>query len=423
MQQTITKNKPSGLFSRIHSATDDRLPLQEAAQLAIQVEFTTIPAYLTALYSINQLDTPAYQLLRSVVMEEMFHVNQAANILVAIGGLPRFTNQPGQPNVVPEYPNYLPHANPKTTPYVGLYRASPEVFENVFAAIETPAPPHAPPEGDNYNTIAQLYDALRDGMLAYNGKTPLFTPDPKGRQRTDIYLGKFGGKPTDVTDIDKAQKAITQIVQQGEGSVPEGQSLIPIEPWSTYNSYGKRSDGTYGPILGTPYEMSHFTKFRSVALDAANFPSTYPIISNARREDFTNSLAIETSEQFNIAYSIMLDALELSFRKPLDDKAPDPFFALSLPLMHETMPNLARSLMITPARSDGDKEVGPNAAPTFIYKPNTKLDDLFEGINNVMGIVRDTIQDGAAREAKLKLQARALESVTKLKAVHKNSAH
>ena len=81
----------SGLFSRVQAEHADRRALQEAAQLAIQVEFTTIPAYLTALYSISEPDTDAYQLLRSVVMEEMFHLNQAANLLVGIGGLPKLT--------------------------------------------------------------------------------------------------------------------------------------------------------------------------------------------------------------------------------------------------------------------------------------------------------------------------------------------
>lgn len=374
MQQTISKG---GLFS--HAKTYDREQLQSFAQLALQVEFTTIPAYLTALYSIKQLDSQAYQLLRSVVMEEMFHVNQAANILVSIGGLPCFTG-----SAVPTYPNYLPHANPNTTPYVGLYRASTDVFENVFAAIETPAPTGAPPEGDNYDTIAQLYKFMVDALEHYSGSTPLFTQDPKGRQRTDIYLGKFGGKPTDVTDLKSAKFAVLQVTQQGEGSVPDAQPLVPIERWGAYNHYGNRTDGTYGPIIGTPFEMSHFKKFRTVALDTANFPETYPIISNARREDFTHNVALLAAEAFDLAYSIMLDAMQLSFRKPEREGTPDPFFAAALPLMHQAMPVLARVLMTTPMRDDGDNTVGPNAAPTFLYRPNTTIHVLSEQLNKLI---------------------------------------
>lgn len=40
---------PAGLFSRMRGIHDDRLPLQQAAQLAVDVEFATILACLMAL--------------------------------------------------------------------------------------------------------------------------------------------------------------------------------------------------------------------------------------------------------------------------------------------------------------------------------------------------------------------------------------
>ncbi len=394
MARSTTKNEPVGLFDRLRTASakraavgeDPRLPVQEAAQLAMMVEFSTIPVYLTGLYSISQPDSTAYQLLRSVVMEEMFHLNQAANILVGIGGLPRFTGK-----FVPQYPGYLPHANPNTTAYLGLYRASIDVFENVFAAIETPAPPHAPPQGKHYDTIAQLYEALVDAMERFPEKV-LFRPNPRARQRVDIYLGKFGGKPIEVTNLETAKLGVEEIVQQGEGSVPVGEPLTPTEPWSTYNAYGMRTDGTYGPIIGTPYELSHFLKFRKVALDTANFPSTYPIISNIRAKDVTNPEATKLGKLFDRAYSIMLDSLDASFRQPPHANAPDPFFAVALPLMHQVMPILARVLMTTPAQADGNGSVGPNAAPMFLYAPDCKIDELVTGIRSILKTSSDSQQ-------------------------------
>jgi hypothetical protein len=403
MSHAIQSSRPFGdLFSRISDIQDSRLPLQETVQLAVQIEFSTIPAYLTALYSIKQPDSQAYQLLRSVVVEEMFHVNQAANLLVAIGGLPKVTGE-----AVPTYPNYLPHANPDTTPYVGLYRASPDVFENVFAAIETPAPPHAPPRGERYDTIAQVYDALLGALASYSGSEPLFGPHPDGRQRVDIYLGKFGGKPIEVTDMATARLGVRQIQQQGEGSVPEAQSYEPLEPWATYNQYGQRTDGTYGPIIGTPYEMSHFKKFRTVALDTAGFPETYPILSNPQIDDFHDPRVIETAEVFDAAYSIMLEALEASFRQPKAPGEPDPFFALALPLMHQVMPALARSLMTSATRHGGDSAVGPNAAPTFRYRPGCTLKDIPEGISRVIDQAKQGTSGGDSVGADLALLAQA----------------
>ena len=400
---------PIGLFSRLRNSIDDRAALQEAAQLAVRVEFTTVPAYLTALYSISQADSDAYQALRSVVVEEMFHVNQAANLLVAIGGLPRFTG-PDAPN----YPGYLPHANSHTTPYVGLYRASADVFENVFAAIETPAPTDAPPEGDDYNTIAQLYGALRLGLARYQGTTLLFTPNPEGRQRDDIYLGKFGGRAVAVTDIASANFAIAHIVQQGEGHVPIGRPLMPFERFGAYNQYGKRTDGTYGPIIGTPYELSHFIKFRTAALDPTHFPATYPIVANPRREDFTNPAAIAKAKQFDAAYSIVLQALEASFRIAGGPGTPEPYFATALPLMHHVLPDLARALMTTATRSDGDPAVGPNAAPTFVYDAGANVAELGNGIEGVIDLVVRTAPNTAARDAALRPLRRAMNGVRML---------
>jgi len=395
-----------GLFARIRDNVDDRGALQEAAQLAVQVEFTTVPAYLTALYSISEPESAAYQALRSVVIEEMFHVNQAANLLVAIGGVPRFT-----PPHAPTYPCYLPRANPRSTPFIGLYRASPEVFENIFAAIETPAPTDAPPQGDHYDTIAQLYGALRQGLDHYQGPPPLFAPNPTARQRSDIYLGKFGGRPIVVDNLRRANAGITQIVQQGEGHLPIGRPLAPFERFGAYNQYGMRTDGTYGPIIGTPYELSHFVKFRNAALDTANFPATYPIVSNARLEDFTNPIALEKARQFDTAYSIVLQALEATFRIPAAATAPDPYFATALPLMHQVLPNLARALMSTPTRADGDPDAGPTAAPTFVYDPNANVTGLGSGIEGVMRLVGQTAPNRAARDAELNPLERALEGV------------
>jgi len=394
MAKTPSPAKTTGLFSRLLGGSDDREALQEAAQLALEVEFTTIPAYLSALYSIAQPSSDAYQLLRSVVVEEMFHLNQAANLLIGIGGLPRLTG-----DATPSYPTYLPKANKATTPFIGLVEASTNVFANVFAAIEAPAPPLAPPQPDQYDTIAQLYEALRRGLHSYRGPQ-LFTPNPKGRQRTDIYLGKFGGKPVAVTDMASADFGIQQIVQQGEGHAPFGKPLDPQQKWGTYNYYGMRSDGTYGPILGTPLESTHFVKFRTIALDTANFPKTRAIVSNPKLDDFSNGEAREKAKAFDIAYSVLLKALEATFRADPDPMfgASDPYFGVALPLMHDVMPSLALSLMSTPALENGDPDVGPYAAPTFTWRADADLKQLGQGIEASMGLVKRSPRPVAASD-------------------------
>ncbi|PWC47414.1 ferritin-like protein [Azospirillum sp. TSA6c] len=358
--------------------------LRAAAQLAIQVEFTTVPAYLTALYSITDKSSAAYQALRSVVVEEMFHLNQAANILVGIGGQPKLTG-----SVVPVYPAYLPSASTTATPYVGLYRASQAVFRNVFMAIETPAPFTAPPQGSDYQTIGQLYKALSDGIehcVEQYGAAAVFAENPMAEQRTDIYLGKFGGKAVKVTDADSAQLGIQQIVQQGEGAVNPTHPLVPQQPYGAYEHYGARTDGTYGPILGTPYELSHYYKFLRVA-DAPDFPDTLPIVSNPRVSDFTNATAVQAVKTFNVGYSVMLKNLEASFTKA--GGAADVYFTLALPLMHNQLPTLANLLMQLPVFPDGDPSVGPNAAPTFEYVEDASFDSFLAALKVLDKLLAD----------------------------------
>ena len=342
---------------------DDREALQQAAQLALQVEFSTIPVYLTGLYSIQDPSSEAFQALRAVVMEEMFHVNVAANLVVALGALPRFTG-----DAAPKYPGHLPHANPNTTPLLGLYPASVDVFGKVYAAIENPAPADAPPQADQYDSIAQLYKALSDAIQAYPGD-PFADPDPNGRQRTDIYLGKFGGDVQVIRCKKTAQHAIDQIVRQGEGAVPPYAPLVPVEPFGSYNHYGARTDGTYGPILGTPLELSHWARFQRIALSTDPFPPTAPIISNAHAATLTNPEARHLAHLFNHAYNAMLHGFERSFQQ-----GGDPYFGQVLHLMHKVLPDLSRTLMKTPAYKGGDADVGPYAAPPWEAALDTNFD-------------------------------------------------
>ena len=83
--------------------------LREHLQLAIQIELTTIPPYLYAMYSIEDRANVATKLIRSVAAEEMLHATLMANILLGVGGEPRFYD----PEVIPRYPGPLPHHTPE----------------------------------------------------------------------------------------------------------------------------------------------------------------------------------------------------------------------------------------------------------------------------------------------------------------------
>ena len=49
-------------------------------QYAIDLEFWTIPFYLSAMYSIKDKNSRAYQLIRTIVNQEMLHLQSICNV-------------------------------------------------------------------------------------------------------------------------------------------------------------------------------------------------------------------------------------------------------------------------------------------------------------------------------------------------------
>ena len=82
--------------------------LRQHLALAVQVELTTVPPYLYALYSIEDQTSEAARLIKSVVAEEMLHAALVANLLVAVGGATRLPESGYRPGV--SRPASPPHA-------------------------------------------------------------------------------------------------------------------------------------------------------------------------------------------------------------------------------------------------------------------------------------------------------------------------
>lgn len=59
--------------------------LKKNLRTAIELEFATLPLYLTAMYSMTVQSYPAYDAVRTVLMEEMVHMGTACNLLAALG--------------------------------------------------------------------------------------------------------------------------------------------------------------------------------------------------------------------------------------------------------------------------------------------------------------------------------------------------
>jgi hypothetical protein len=352
-QVRVTRSEP-----KVHRRITTPEDLLEHLQWALCVELSTIPPYLCALYSIADTGAPAYALIRSVVVEEMLHMALVSNLMNAIGGRPSLA-----PKYVPLYPGYMKH-HAAGGPFIQLQPLSQSVAKTVFMAIEAPeSSPKAPAEGEHFHTIGQFYKAVEEGFETCADRYPdLFEADT-GFQRADTYFGGGGGELVLVHDLLSAKQALTEITEQGEGA-PEPHPPLPGEErFGDHEYYGTRLDATYGPILGTPWELSHYRKFQQLADGEVALPSIYPMQANPSSERLSGSTK-KLAELTDSCYTLVLRGLERLFTSA---DAEHGFFTVAFPVMQAALPRLCALLMQTPLELAADPTVGPTAGPAFLY--------------------------------------------------------
>jgi hypothetical protein len=218
----------------------DARSLCEHLQIAMELELSTLPPYMCALYSIQDgTNIEAAGLIRSVLMEEMLHLTLAANILNAIGGRPVLARK----GVAPAYPATLPDSDKSFT--ISLLPFSREAIAG-FMRIELPAAPHAPPQADGYHTIGQFYEAIAGALkrLARQGAVR-FDHHPERQVSPDDYYNGHG-KVIVVDSLEAALKAINEIRDQGEGM---------------HHSVMEEN----APLDAMGYDLAHYFRFMEIA--------------------------------------------------------------------------------------------------------------------------------------------------------------
>lgn len=280
--------------------------LQEHLQVAIELEHSTIPTYLCALYSLQDgHNAAAAAVIKSVVIEEMLHLTLAANVLNAIGGEPSLN----RPEFIPTYPTTLPHSDGHI--WVNLEKFSPDALRT-FMKVEKPAPPSAKPEADKYHSIGQFYAAIEDGLKRLSRQSNIFTGDP-ARQVTPNYFYGSGGKVVPVTDLDSSLLALEEIVDQGEGI-----------DHTIFDSDHK--------LFGQKKELAHYFRFNQIHAEryytkgdttrsqpsGAPFPvdwdTVYPMRRNPKTKNYPEGSELwEMSNEFNRTYTNLLNLMHRSF--------------------------------------------------------------------------------------------------------------
>ncbi len=105
---------------------------QKDLQIALQLEHSTIPPYLTALASVKKSYNLEIQtVMKAIVIQEMMHMALVANILNAVGGKPSLYSK----DFIPHYPSRLPGG---VQPDLVVPKMSLGLIRNIFMKIEQP---------------------------------------------------------------------------------------------------------------------------------------------------------------------------------------------------------------------------------------------------------------------------------------------
>ena len=244
--------------------------------------------------------------IRKIAVQEMGHLAVVNNLLVAIGGAPHFQ----RPNFPQRGKYYPPHIHLSLAPFT-------EATLEHFVFIERPrkeqndAQPPVPerneqtvtdhevmPEPQSYATVGDLYDGIESGLrrlVDRYGEAAVFVGPPRVQARQDMF--DLPGLIA-VSDLASASAAITQVVEEGEGT------------------RGEREDAHYG-------------YFRQMQREYKQLKEKDPTFSPARRvlanpctrlpSDATGAALVESQatvdlmDLFNATYGLMVQLLARFF--------------------------------------------------------------------------------------------------------------
>jgi len=246
--------------------------LHQLLRAAMMVELTTIPAYLHAAFSIEDvgaehINHAPREAIRSVLVEEMLHLALVANILNATGGRPLLDH----PDWVPPYPcslfpqvlsdctlndaetgdNFPIHVSSELVVHLRPFsRDQVSLFEDIEVQHTSPDAVR----GGEIDSIGRFYgglDAELCQLVAQYGSQAVFSGDPARQVGPEHYYGA-GGRLTKIgcqrgDPLREARGAIALITDEGEG-LEHGHAVF---------------DGVARP--GEPgQEVAHVFKFREI---------------------------------------------------------------------------------------------------------------------------------------------------------------
>ncbi len=256
MVENTTKVRPKWDMRHLHSHL----------QGVVDLEFWTIPYYMTVLYSIKDPSGMPYKLIQSVVYQEMLHAQLSSNVANAFDYSPTFTAPVYQGTNIPHINFALDDPNPTDiyTPFSAELGPLDQLRINGMCLIEFPEwDTHRQPDlnehHSEYGSIAEFYDAVRAGVAELRHHLR------GGVNQVNEFQNFYNNSPQLIITLDGSQgyqQAMTLfdiIVDQGEGQT-ESNTDIPTEFQNTADGFMDSWD--------------HFQKFNYIR-EMRQLPATY----------------------------------------------------------------------------------------------------------------------------------------------------
>jgi Ferritin-like len=270
-------------------------------QLAIGIEFGTLPPYLYALYSIRPgTNVEAASRIRAVAMQEMVHMCLACNILNSLGSNPTLT--------APKYPGPLPGGISGGGTEALIVRLLPFSKDAMAQAMSIEEPEDGPIEfpheavaaaaAPQFMTIGQLYAQL-DKFLA----TLAPSKWKPGRNQIDDRQF-FPGQVFSVNTYDDAHRAIQNIVSEGEGS-----KTSPLTFEGDVAHYYRFAEIYGNQVLTKSNNPKGFAWTGTLGVD---WSAAYPAIADPQSHDFSNDppAAQDAQNKCDEAYTRLVQELQ-----------------------------------------------------------------------------------------------------------------
>jgi hypothetical protein len=256
--------------------------LHHHLQIAAELEAWTIPYYMSPMFSIVSRSTLAYQLIQSVVHQEMLHLQLVANVANAYGYSPVIDAKKfsyASAKTIPHLNFDLDRDNPaKTfTPYSAEIGPLDDLRINAMCLIEYPewltgSKPGYRDTVSEYGSIGEFYDAVEYGARQ------LASHIRGGIRQVDMFSAFYRRLPQ------------MKVLSSGAEGLAQVQLLIDVI--RDQGEAAKADDAIHPPHRNTADDVepagSHYGKFCQIR--SLPLPETYPVKPAARYTDADRKL-------------------------------------------------------------------------------------------------------------------------------------